>query len=138
MIENSQMEFVASAFVSCSLRKEDKPFVEFIERILIAHRIRVFGTVGLYSASPENVAVHMKENIPQSDFVVIVATPRYIQKDLKSGKITYGLSEMVHVEAGMAYMAEKPVIAFVKEGTEVGGFLPNVTQFIILNGQQKI
>lgn len=43
---------------------------------------------------------------------------------------------MIHVETDMAYMAGKPVVAFVQEGTDVGNFLPNVTQYIILNGQQ--
>lgn len=136
MTQNNQTNFVATAFLSCSLRTEDKPFVEYIERILVAHRIRPFGTVGLFSASPTNTAAHMKKNIPLADIVVIVATPRYLQKDLKTGKISYGLSEMVHVETGMAYMAGKPVVAFVQEGTDVGNFLPNVTQYIILNGQQ--
>jgi hypothetical protein len=79
----------------------------------------------------------MKKNIPMADFVVIVATPRYLQKDLKTGKLTYGLSEMVHVETGMAYMADKPVVVFVQEGTDVGSFLPNVTQYIVLNGKQE-
>jgi hypothetical protein len=44
---------------------------------------------------------------------------------------------MVHVETGMAYMADKPVVVFVQEGTEVGSFLPDVTQYIILNGRQE-
>jgi hypothetical protein len=136
MTQNNQTNFVATAFLSCSLRTEDKQFVEYIERILVAHRIKPFGTVGLFSASPTNTAAHMKKNIPLADIVVIVATPRYLQKDLKTGKISYGLSEMIHVETGMAYMAGKPVVAFVQEGTDVGNFLPNVTQYIILNGQQ--
>lgn len=93
------------------------------------------GTVGKYSASPINIADHMRENIPLADFVVIVATPRYLQLDLHKNEITNGLSEMVHVEAGMAFALKKPVIVFVKEGTHVGNFLPNITQYIILNGE---
>ena len=137
MTENNQTNFVATAFLSCSLRQEDRPFIEYIERILKSHRIKLIGTVGLFSASPTNTAEHMKKNIPLADFVVIVATPRYLQKDLKTGKLSYGLSEMVHVETGMAYMADKPVVVFVQEGTDVGSFLPNVTQYIILNGRQE-
>jgi hypothetical protein len=44
---------------------------------------------------------------------------------------------MVHVETGIAYALNKPVILFVKEGTNVGTFLPNITQYIVLNGQQN-
>jgi hypothetical protein len=137
MTTNNQTNFVATAFLSCSLRPEDKSFVEYIERILIAHQIKPFGTVGLYSAAPTNTVAHMKKNILLADFVVIVATPRYLQKNIKTGKVSYGLPEMVHVETGMAYMAEKPVVVFVQEGTDVGNFLPNVTQYIILNGKQE-
>jgi len=137
MTSNNQTNFVATAFLSCSLRTEDKPFVEYVEKILETHQIKPIGTVGLYSAAPTNTAVHMKTNIPLADFVVIVATPRYMQKDLKTGKVSYGLSEMVHVETGMAYMAGKPVVVFVQEGTDVGNFLPNVTQYITLNGSHE-
>jgi hypothetical protein len=131
-----QLPPLATAFVSCSLRPEDKPFIDMVERILERHRIKPIGTVGKYSAAPMNPAEHMKQNIPLADFVVIVATPRYIQRDLQTGQISYGLGEMVHVETGMAYMANKPVVVFVQEGTHVGSFLPNITEYIVLNGQQ--
>ena len=74
----------------------------------------------------------MKENIEKADLFVICATPRYIQKDMKTGNISYGLSEMVFVETGMAYANNKPVIVFVKEGTDTGRFIPGITQHIIL------
>lgn len=125
------------AFISCSLREEDKPFVDFIERILKSHKIMPFGTVGKYSTSPENPVELMKKNIPIADFIVICATPRYIQKDLQTGIISYGLPEMVHVETGMAFMADKPVIVFVQEGTNVGSFIPNITQYVTLNGEYE-
>lgn len=133
---NNQLQnaHLATAFVSCSLRTEDKPFIDFVEQILERHRIKPFGTVGRYSAAPINTAEHMKKNIPQADIVVIIATPRYFQKDLHTGQYSYGLSEMVHVETGMAYMANKPVVVFVQEGTHIGNFLPNITQYIVLNG----
>jgi nucleoside 2-deoxyribosyltransferase len=44
---------------------------------------------------------------------------------------------MVHVETGMAYALNKPVVLFVKEGTNVAPFLPNITQYIILNEQKN-
>lgn len=128
---------LARAFVSCSLRQEDKPFIDLVENILRRHKILPFGTVGKYSAAPENPAESMRKNIPQADLVVIVATPRYTQTDLRTGQVTQGLSEMVHVETGIAFALNKPVILFVKEGTNVGTFLPNITQYVVLNGQHK-
>lgn len=131
------MNYAARAFVSCSLRQEDKGFVDYICRVLEAHNIEPFGTVGKFSATPENPIALMNKNIPLADFVVICATPRYIQTDIKTGKITKGLSEMVHVETGMAIALGKPVVVFVQEGTDVGNVIPNITQYITLNGEQN-
>jgi len=103
---------------------------------LIAHKILPFGTVGKFSASPENPIELMKTNIPMSDMVVICATPRYFQVDLNTGQESYGLSEMVHVEAGMAIASNKPVVVIVQEGTNIGKVLPNITQYIELNGKK--
>ena len=136
MTEDNLQNPIATAFLSCSLRPEDRPFVNYVEQILKQHNIQPIGTVGHFSAAPTSTAKHMKKNIPLADFVVIVATPRYIQKDINSGKTSHGLSEMVHVETGMAYMANKPVVVFVQEGTNVGSFLPTITQYITLNGQE--
>ncbi|MDP3103057.1 MAG: hypothetical protein Q8M95_00440 [Candidatus Methanoperedens sp.] len=129
--------YIAKAFVSCSLRPEDEPFVDYIERILQEYNIEPFGTVGRYSVTPENPAVLMKKNIPNADFVVICATPRYLQKDLHTGQVSYGLSEMIHIETGIAYANDKPVVVFVQEGTNVGNFIPNITQYITLNGNSE-
>lgn len=135
--QNVQKSFLATAFVSCSLRQEDKLFVDFVERILKKHRIRPFGTVGLYSAAPVNTAELMRTNIPKADLIVIAATPRYLQKDLQTGQQSSGLSEMLHVESGIAYASNKPIVVFAKDGTNVGNFLPKVTQYVVLNGQQQ-
>lgn len=132
MLENSN---AIKAFVSCSLREEDKEFTDYICDILRIHRIVPYGTVGKFSVSPVNPLELMKSNIPLADLVVICATPRYLQYDLKTGEKSYGLSEMVHVEAGMALASNKPVVVFVQEGTDIGKALPNVTQFIVLNGE---
>lgn len=132
-IEDAQ--YAAKAFVSCSLRKEDEPFVEFVERILLHCQIKPMGTVGRHSIAPVPIVEQMKKNIPLADFLVVVATPRYVQRDMaNSSKSLYGLSEIIHVEAGMAYMLGKPVVVFVKQGTAVSSFLPNVTQYITLDG----
>jgi hypothetical protein len=133
MLENSN---IIKAFISCSLREEDKEFIDLVCNILIAHKILPFGTVGKFSASPENPLELMKTNIPLSDIVVICATPRYFQVDLMTGQESYGLSEMVHVEAGIAIANNKPVVVIVQEGTNIGKALPNVTQYIELNGKR--
>ncbi len=130
---NKLINYTGKAFISCSLREEDKKFIHGIEKILKRHKIEPFGTVGKYSAAPNNPAQHMKDNIPKADIVIIVATPRYFQRDIKTGEESFGLSEMLHVETGMAFMADKPVIAFVKKGTEIGSFLPKITQYIVLD-----
>ncbi len=130
-----ESSYFARAFISCSLRQEDRAFIELVEGILQQHGIEPFGTVGRYSSAPMNPAEHMRQNIPLADVIVIIATPRYLQRDLQTQQISYGLSEMVHVETGMAYMAGKPVLVFVQEGTHVGSFLPNITEYVVLNGE---
>lgn len=34
-------------------------------------------------------------------------------------------------------MANKPVVVITQQGTDVGNFIPNITQFIILDGTQE-
>lgn len=132
-----QNHYIANAFVSCSLRNEDRWFIDLVANILYHYQIRPFGTVGLYDASTENPVQLMKKNIEQADFVVIVATKRYLTKDSSNGKISNMLSEMIHTEAGMAFANSKPVVVFVEEGTNVGNFLPQITQYITLDGTQN-
>lgn len=136
-MESNQKKYIAKAFVSCSLRPEDRPFVDLIANILHHYQIQPFGTVGLYDSSTENPVHLMKTNIEESDFVVIVATKRYITKDSSNGAKSNSLSEMIHTEAGMAFANSKPVVVFVQEGTNVGNFLPNITQYITLDGTQQ-
>lgn len=110
----------SKAFVSCSLRTEDQQFVDYICRILRAFQIEPFGTVGKFSASPENPIELMQKNIPEADFVVICATPRYIQTDIKTGKETKGLSEMIHVETGMAIAHKNLLLYLLKKAPILG------------------
>lgn len=134
MLENSN---AIKAFVSCSLREEDKDFIDLICNILRTHKIVPFGTVGKFSASPENPIQLMKSNIPLSDIVVICATPRYLQYDLRTGERSFALPEMVHIEAGIAIANNKPVVVFVQAGTDIGKALPNITQYIELGENQE-
>lgn len=130
-------EYYAKAFVSCSLRGEDRPFVDFVCSILESYHIKPFGTVGKLYAAPENPVVSMDKNINNADIVVICATPRYIQQDIQNGKESQGLSEMIHVETGMAYAHDKPVVVFVEKGTNVGSAIPNMTQYVELTGAEE-
>lgn len=129
------MNYKGKAFISCSVRNEDAKFVDFVERILKSNSIEPIGTVGWHSVSPVPIADGMKGNMGEADFLVVVATPRYFQKDIVSGVKKNGVSEMIHVESGMAHMANILIVVFVKEGTDVGSFLPGVTQYITLSGE---
>jgi len=76
----------------------------------------------------------MRDGIKDADCVVLVATPRYIQEDVhERTKTGMGISELLHVEVGMAVASDHPVLAFVLQGTDVGAFLPQLVQYIILN-----
>jgi len=125
------------AFVSCSLREEDRDFIEQVCGILKEHDLIPFGTVGMFSASPENPVTLMNKNLPESDIVVVCATPRYLTKDIQTGKKSNGLSEMIHVETGMAIASKKPVVVFVQEGTNVGNAIPSITQYITLSTDKE-
>ncbi len=121
------------AFISCSLRPEDKPFVGLITAITQQLGFQAVGTVGKFGAAPLPIPEQMTEGIRSADCIILAATPRYIQEDVHNRKRTgKGISEMLHVEVGMAVMAKRPILAFVEEGTDVGSFLPQTVQFIQL------
>ncbi len=121
------------AFISCSLRAEDNNFVDLVERITSHFGFTPMGTVGRHAAAPRPIWHQMKDNIEKADCLVLAATPRYVQEDVhdrtKTGK---GISELLHVEVGMAAAFGRPVLAFVQEGTTVGGFLPAFVQYHVL------
>lgn len=96
------------------------------------------GTVGRYAAAPKPIWQQMKENIQTADCIVLAATPRYLQQDL-SDKVRTGraMSEMLHTEVAMAVAMDRPVLAFVLEGTEVGSFLPQAVQYITLKADHS-
>lgn len=127
------------AFISCSLRPEDKQFIDYIIRVVDHFGFQPFGTVGKYIAEPKPIWQSMKENIANADCVVLAATPRYIQQDIHNKNNNgHSISEMLHVEVGMAIMAEKPILVFVQEGTNIGNFLPAHVQYITLNLQNRL
>ena len=121
------------AFISCSLRQEDKSFVDLVEAITKRFGFHPMGTVGRYNAAPRPIWEQMRDGIQAADCIVLVATPKYIQQDIYDREKTRkGISEMLHVEVGMAIATGRPMLAFVLEGTDVGSFLPQTVQYITL------
>jgi len=119
------------AFISCSLRGDDKHFVEWVEKNVRAYGMDPFGTVGKFEISPKLIPESMREQINLADCIVIAATPRFVQEDIQNRTITgKGISDLLHVELGMAFMKRLPVLAFVLADTDVGSFLPGTTQYI--------
>jgi hypothetical protein len=127
-----------TAFISCSLRIEDKSFVDYVEAIVRQMGFCPVGTVGRYDAAPKPIWQQMKDNIKAADCIVLAATPRYLQQDiadkLRTGR---GMSEMLHSEIAMAVALDRPVLAFVLEGTDVGSFLPQAVQYITLKSDRS-
>lgn len=90
-------------------------------------------TVGMYSAAPRPLWQQMREGVSVTDCLIVAATPRYIEQDIRDkSKSRKSISEMIHVECGMAIAFEKPILVFASEGTDVGNFLPGVTQYFEL------
>lgn len=125
------MQRLPTAFVSCSLHEEDKAFVDWMFAVIPRFGFHPTGPVGLKMFAPKPIPSQMVEGIKGSDCLILIATPRYLQEDLHNRAVTgKGISEMLHVEVGMASMADRPVLAFVQKGTDVGGFLPSLVQYI--------
>lgn len=111
----------------------DLPFVSMITKIAEKMGFTPMGTIGKYTAAPMPIWLQMKEGIKNADCVILVATPRYIQQDLFDREKTgHGISEMLHVELGMAIASNCPVLVFVKKGTDLGSFIPSFVQYIEL------
>jgi len=127
------------AFISCSLRQEDKQFVDLVIAITRTFGFQPMGTVGRYSAAPRPIWEQIRDGIQSADCIVLAATPRYIQQDIYDRKRTgKGISEMLHVEVGMAVATGRPILAFVLEGTDVGSFLPQTVQYITLRANDRV
>ena len=127
----------ALAFISTSLRKEDKPFVDLVEEITLENGLEPYGTVGKYSAAPLPIWDHMMENIPKADCVIMAATPRYFQEDIYDrGEIRQAISEFVYAEGIIATILGKPLLIFCQENVNLGSLLPQRTQYITLKSRE--
>lgn len=125
------------AFISTSLRKEDKPFVDLVEEITRENGFEPYGTVGKYSAAPIPIWDHMMENIPKADCVIMAATPRYFQEDIYDrGETKQAISELVYAEGIIATILCKPLLIFCQEDVNLGSLLPQRTQYITLKSSE--
>ena len=107
------MKTEISAFISTSIRPQDKSFCDKVEKEVRKRGIRPFGTVGLHHVSPEPIVKSIHDNIQKADLVVVCLTPRYNTKDIHNNKLGHSGSEAVQNEIGIAVGMQKPIIAFV-------------------------
>lgn len=121
------------AFISCSIREEDSRFNNIVMDICRKCGFEPMGTVGKIYTSPEAIYKSMDKKIKEADCLVVAATPRYLQKDIGNNGEQLSISENIHTEIGMASSIGLPILAFIQKGTNVGNFLPGITQYIELD-----
>jgi hypothetical protein len=122
------------AFISCSLRNEDKDFVDLVINLTEQLGFEPFGTVGKYVASPKPLWQQMRDGIKEADCIVMALTPRYIQQDIHDKKNTgQSISEMLHFELGMAVYKGIPIIALGSDDKVYGKLLPSMVSIISFN-----
>lgn len=86
------------AFLSCSLRAEDRSFVKFVAKMIRGFGFIPCRTVGMYSAAPKPLYEQMREGIKAADCIIIAASPRYRQQDISERtKRKKGISEMIPI-----------------------------------------
>ncbi|RXQ97412.1 hypothetical protein EO244_00555 [Ancylomarina salipaludis] len=121
------------AFISCSVRDEDKKFNLAVEKIVRKHGFEPCGTVGRYVNYAEPVPVSMKKEIEACDILVVAAPPRFKQTEISSSNTNISVPEMIYIESAMAYSNEKPVVAFIQEGVSPGNFISSITQYFTVD-----
>ena len=133
-MKNNEKFKKPKAFISCSVRPEDHKFITAIEHVVKKYGFEPTGTVGRHVNYAEHIPVSMEKEIEDCDILVIAASPRYLQSELKTGKKpSYAIPEMLHVESAMAHTSKKPIVAFVLEGVNVGSFIPSIIQYFIVD-----
>ena len=109
-----------TAFVTRSNRPEDTPIVEQIETM-----IQLWGfephTVGIdiFSEDPLKVPAAIEQQISQSAAVIAIATPR----DYSLQENLYQTFPWFHIETGMAFRSDKPLLFIVDERIKLEGLL---------------
>ena len=126
------------AFLSCSLREEDKSFVDIVEQITKNLGFDPFGTIGKYDVAPEPLWQQMRNGIRKADCIVMALTPRYIQQDVHDKKSTgQSISEMLQFELGMAVFKGIPIIAIASDDKVYGKLLPTMTSIITIDTKDE-
>jgi len=111
---------VHSAFVSCSLRPEDKPVVNrIVDMIEIWGFDPITEGVNRFSEDPLRIPADIKKQIDNSAAVIGIATPRNFSLLDKA----YRTFPWLHLEAGMAFYSDKPLLFIVDERIKPEGLL---------------
>lgn len=126
------------AFISCSLRLEDKEFVEMVEHITTHLGFHPFGTVGRHTAAPKPLWQQMRDGIKEADCIVMALTPRYHHQDIHDKKQTgQSISPMLDVELGMAVYKGIPIIAIASDNKVYGKILPSMVSIVTIDTRDQ-
>lgn len=118
------------AFLSASLRPEDAPLVDFIERSVLGPAGFDCYTVGRNVGAPEPPAETIKAEMQRCECLVIVATTRFNATDVHSGNVVNLAPGWIDSESGMAHMRGIPITPFKSKDVQLQGLLgANVTQW---------
>lgn len=103
-----------SAFLSCSFKPEDGEVNSLIRAICEGLDFKLSNVSTGSSQLPLDKA---KTIIESSDGLIAVCTPR---EELKDG--TFNMPQAVNDEIAFAYGIGRPILAFIEEGVNKGGF----------------
>ncbi|MFH1097612.1 MAG: hypothetical protein ABH886_06505 [Candidatus Desantisbacteria bacterium] len=111
---------IHTAFVSFSSREEDRPVVEQIIKMmgLWGFKAKRIG-IDVFSEDPCKIPEDIRKQIDESDVFIGIVTPRdynFQEKRLKA-------FEWFHLEAGMAFKSDKPMLFIIDERLKPEGLL---------------
>lgn len=113
------------AFVSCSLHPGDKDVVDFFRESLRQRGInpRTIG-IDVIASTDREAARLAKQEIQQTDCIVVILTPRYMINGYKSSEWTYE-------EPAMGYMGDKSLYVFYESGIELKGITASTAEWTV-------
>lgn len=106
------------AFVSCSLHSDDSVLVTNFKSLLWQEGIEPVTVGQEVIVPPHEIVDAIKREIKSSDCLIMLGTPRYLTSDYKQK-----MSEALPQETFMAFMVNKPVLAFIQKGVDFRGLL---------------
>lgn len=109
-----------TVFVSCSLRKEDKPCIDQIRKLLRLWGFKpvTFG-INKFSEDPLKIPQNIDEEIKRADAVIGIATPR----DYSIQDRAYKTFTWLHLETKKGCDSDKPLLFIVDERIKPEGLL---------------